>query len=160
MHLGLVYIVTGSFIGSPVRRLLTVSSSGLLRRLAIAFIYCPGCTGFWIGALEARLGAFQTDLEPAWLVGGLVGCGLGAIWGSATQHHTTMFHVEHPEVFHGTGDDDDGTTTQEAGEGHEPAGDRHDRAADHGRRDDADDARSGERPASDTDTTPTDDEEA
>lgn len=162
MHLGLVYIVTGSFIAGPVRRLLTAGRgpwAGVVR----AFIYCPGCVGFWLGALEARLGSFETNLEPQVLVGALVGCGLGAIWASFTDHHKVMFHVEHPDAFH-VSTTDDRTTTQEARPGDEPAGDRHAGPAGAGGRRSDDDAAGSEpndagRDGSDP-TTPTDDEES
>ena len=69
--LGLIYIVTQSVIGRPIR--MWVASKGMAFEV---LVYCPACCGFWIG-----LGLYL--LIPSSEIGllyALAGCGLGALW--------------------------------------------------------------------------------
>lgn len=76
--LGITYIITQSAIGTPVR--LVVSKLG---RFFAALIYCPACTGFWVGGTLGALGYKpwpmfshpQLILETA-----IAGCALMALW--------------------------------------------------------------------------------
>ena len=78
VHLGLVYLVTEAAIFAPVR--LAVSARG---PLWTTLIYCPGCSGFWLGLACAPL----WPGPPWWLAlpcSGLAGMGLAATWSKAT----------------------------------------------------------------------------
>lgn len=78
-HLGLLYIVTASFIGAPFRMLAQRLTRGNV--VVRAFLYCGGCVGFWLGALEWRLWPEATrEVAAGPLQLALMGCGLGALW--------------------------------------------------------------------------------
>lgn len=78
VHLGLVYLVTEAAIFAPVR--LMVASRG---PLWTTLIYCPGCSGFWLGLAVTHLWP-----EPAWWLAlpcsGVAGMGLAATWSKVT----------------------------------------------------------------------------
>lgn len=102
LELGLVYLVTEAAITAPVRRPIAQLSwffAGLL--------YCPACSGFWLGMLLGVLGfwpwpglewrgLFWGPLESA-----VAGMALGAIW--ATVHHNPAWGIE---MRPSEGDDD------------------------------------------------------
>jgi hypothetical protein len=71
---GLVYIVSQSFIFRPIRLL----ASNL--RVLEVLIYCPSCTGFWVGLLLWKLGYYPFHVKIWLLEPGCVGCALGALW--------------------------------------------------------------------------------
>jgi hypothetical protein len=72
---GSVYLLTHSFILSPVRILATTvatrrmrtspkrRASAWLLTTVIAGMYCEACTGFWVGALIAYLGHWPLEVR-------------------------------------------------------------------------------------------------
>lgn len=71
MTIGLVYIVTQSSIGHVPR--MWLADGGTLLE---ALIYCPACTGFWVGASLSWLGYWPSAIEA-----GIIACAVGATWG-------------------------------------------------------------------------------
>lgn len=72
MTLGLVYILTQSAIAALLRMWLA-DRHVLLEGL----IYCPACTGFWVGFVLKLLGYWNGSAMEA----GIISCALGALWG-------------------------------------------------------------------------------
>jgi len=72
--IGLVYFITQSMIFSPLRVRLTRGS--IFRE---ALLYCPSCTGFWVGVLLSLL----------WLVPGRDGLGPSP-WQETPKNFLTM----------------------------------------------------------------------
>ncbi len=70
--LGLVYIVTQSSI-MHAPRMWIADVHGKLEML----IYCPACTGFWVGVTLKFLGYWHGAVLEA----GIIACALGALWG-------------------------------------------------------------------------------
>ncbi len=68
---GLIYLITRSSIFAPIRTALAVSS-----KLLGLLLYCPACSGFWIGVVYALI-YVQPWLGCVQL--GLASMGLGAI---------------------------------------------------------------------------------
>ena len=69
---GVVYIVTQSAI-FHLPRVWIADRHVMLEML----IYCPACTGFWVGVVLSLLGYGNLS----WLEGGIVACAIGALWG-------------------------------------------------------------------------------
>lgn len=73
--LGCIYLVTEASIATPVRVRIAV-----LHPLLEALIYCPACSGFWLGLSLCRFWgplSFSTAVAS-----GLAAMALGAIWSS------------------------------------------------------------------------------
>jgi hypothetical protein len=74
---GIVYIVSQSYVFRPIR----ILASNL--RLLGVLIYCPACTGFWVGLLLWKLGYYPFHVNQLHVFEpGIVGCALGALWGT------------------------------------------------------------------------------
>lgn len=74
--IGIVYIVSQSYIFRPIRII-----ASYLRLLGV-LIYCPSCTGFWVGLLLHYAGYYPFHVKGFGVVEpGIVGCALGAVWG-------------------------------------------------------------------------------
>lgn len=79
---GWVYFITESAVFAPIRMGFASTSP-----VCLTFIYCPGCTGFWVGAL---LGSFEvwpiTDTAGFWIIGSsaIASMGLAATWSKLT----------------------------------------------------------------------------
>lgn len=137
-HVGATYILTESVIGAPLRLLLTRGLSRTPLVIAISFLYCPGCVGFWLGILAGVFGittferpdgleefTWGIDERIPWvtrheavrvLLTGLAGAGLGALWGSVRGPYITQRLLdEQPSVR--AGEDDDDAKAREASEG-------------------------------------------
>lgn len=71
---GLTYIVTQSAVGRPLRMFVSRAGSFLE-----SLIYCPACTGFWLGAALVSLWPFPT-LVFAPLESAVGACGLMALY--------------------------------------------------------------------------------
>lgn len=90
---GVLYVLTRSFVFSPVRMLI----SGVGGRVVRALLYCPACTGFWVGLAFWYLGLWPCymGIGPVEIAGplqtALATCGLGSvlgsIWGSEVIAH-------------------------------------------------------------------------
>lgn len=100
LHIGLVYFVTASAIFAPFRILLT---RGLkLGNPLIILLYCTGCTGFWLGVLECiggwgphvAGGLGEETFIGRTIILGVMGMGVGAIWGAATDYARHAFAGE------------------------------------------------------------------
>ena len=80
--LGLVYLVTEASIFTVPRAFLASKSHFLG-----ALVYCPACSGYWVGFLVGILGfwPFETigiwALSIMWLESAIAACALGALWG-------------------------------------------------------------------------------
>jgi len=78
---GLVYIITQSAILVSLRK-------SLLKRSTFfaTLIYCPACTGFWVGLLFGALGIYGKGLSSipnVYMVeSALSGTALGYLWGA------------------------------------------------------------------------------
>ncbi len=75
---GLIYLVTQSAIFAPIRATILHFS-----RFAGILVFCPSCSGFWIGICVALLGAYTQGLGwiPSWIESGVIAMPLGHIWG-------------------------------------------------------------------------------
>jgi hypothetical protein len=93
--IGLVYFITQSMIFSPLRVRLTRGS--IFRE---ALLYCPSCTGFWVGAGLSLLGRAPgwngmhlswdplkeaTENSLAVIDSGLMSMAISHIWSALTQ---------------------------------------------------------------------------
>lgn len=77
---GLIYIATQSTIMLPLRLIILKLSPSFLGVL----IFCPTCTGFWVGVLLGATGLYGVSLSPispTWLESALVVTVLGHFWG-------------------------------------------------------------------------------
>lgn len=75
LALGLVYLITQSAIAYLPRN--AIADLGAFWE---SLIYCPACTGFWVGVL---LGALGYWVHAGWLgviEAGVSACALGALW--------------------------------------------------------------------------------
>lgn len=100
---GILYFITQSSIFGGVRMLVLAKA----RQLGM-LLYCPACTGFWIGLLLGGSRWFPlelfTDTGSRWtltityvLTSGLASMALGAIWGAIFgQPH--VFQTEYAHV--------------------------------------------------------------
>lgn len=93
--LGIIYLLTGSTIFSGPR--VTFARNSPVRA---ELIYCPACTGFWVGLLLGTIGLFPTTphgpLADA-VQSGFSLMALGALWGRYGP--TGPFEDEMEEVF-------------------------------------------------------------
>ncbi len=75
--LGLTYLLTQSSIFAPLRIAIRLRNPFLAQ-----MVYCPACSGFWIGATLSLLGLnllpTNTLLDP--LYNAVMSCGLMATW--------------------------------------------------------------------------------
>jgi hypothetical protein len=74
--LGLVYLITQSVIMAPLRKLLTRVP------LLLTLVYCPACTGFWVGVMLGSTGLWpfgEVLFIP--IESGIGACAIGALWG-------------------------------------------------------------------------------
>lgn len=97
--LGLIYFVTEASIFAPVR-------VAIARRHALLaqLIYCPACSGFWIGlgmhvVWGTTISPYDWTLFDSWRATALfessvAGMALGAVWG--TWHHNVAWDAEEP----------------------------------------------------------------
>ena len=122
--IGWVYLITESLIFAPVRMKVSKLSS-----LAEMLVYCPPCTGFWIGALLALTGwwphgvaltpfHFWSDawsFADYWPVGesAIAAMGVAATWSKLTGGN---FAYEHENAIR-RGEQDDTTSPSEEGKG-------------------------------------------
>ena len=58
--IGVTYAISESAICAPFR--LLVSKLGVF---AVGLIYCPACTGFWVGAALGGMGALPWETSPS-----------------------------------------------------------------------------------------------
>ncbi len=85
---GFVYLVTQSFLLRPVRILFS-------RYLFTAMlVYCPACTGAWIGIAIASQLPWSTAPYLQMIESGLASMALGAIWGQIFGD-SNVFEMEH-----------------------------------------------------------------
>jgi len=73
---GLIYLLTRSAVFRPYRLIV-----GRLHMLVFALVYCPACTGFWVGV---AVGAYAWPYTSGWLAcleSGIACCGLGSVLG-------------------------------------------------------------------------------
>jgi hypothetical protein len=92
--LGITYVITQSVIGMPLRKL--VSKAGTVPMI---LIYCPACTGFWVGLILGALGHWP--LQPwysATVEAGITSCALGAVWGEYGPS-TNVFEIEQGDRY-------------------------------------------------------------
>lgn len=94
MTLGLIYIISESVIFMPIRLAFARGST-----FRTALIYCPACTGFWVGAaLGPGFWPFSYNYGPLWdflraaVESGIGGIVIGAIW--ATWHNSVAYDTE------------------------------------------------------------------
>jgi hypothetical protein len=114
---GLVYIITQSSIMAGFRKNVLRGST-----FVATLIYCPACTGFWVGLLFGTLGIYGKGLSSipnvVMLEAALSGTALGCLWGVYWGDHHALerdYHVlareleqeQNPEVVEGQ---DHGTT--------------------------------------------------
>lgn len=108
LELGLIYFVTESVFFAPMRVALS-RGSGFLR----ALLYCPACSGFWLGALLGFLGFWpyhDSRRHVAELIGsGVAGMAIGALW--ATVHDNVAWVAE--ARARGEVDDDETTESED-----------------------------------------------
>lgn len=76
--IGLIYLITESLIASPLRWVF--SRLGIYTRV---LIYCPACTGFWVGLALGALGYWlpNAPIEQRLFQSSLAATTVGAIWG-------------------------------------------------------------------------------
>jgi hypothetical protein len=119
--LGLIYIISESVIFMPIRLAFARGSA-----FRTALIYCPACTGFWVGAvLGPGLWPFSYNYSPLWdfvrvcLESGIAGIVIGAIWG--TWHNSVAFDTEAPLLV-----DDDSAPEDASADGDDAGSDGED----------------------------------
>ena len=89
---GSVYIITQSAIAVVPRNVF--ADFGAFWE---SLIYCPACTGFWMGAALGALGYWVHDDWPAVIEAAVSACGLGALWsvyGPESPWAGERLHVE------------------------------------------------------------------
>lgn len=88
---GLIYIISQSTIFSFLRvRIARLSI------LTMALIYCPACTGFWVGAILGFLGLWPYitgHILISVLQSAISACGIGALW-SQYGPEVDVFSIE------------------------------------------------------------------
>jgi hypothetical protein len=87
--LGFVYLTTESVIFSPIR-------VALARRALLleTLLYCPACSGFWLGLLTSWAWPGETSWWLRLVESAVAGLALGALWGAA--HSNPMWAAEAP----------------------------------------------------------------
>lgn len=86
---GLIYAVTQSAIFSPIRLFVARRLGGTLRML----IYCPACSGFWIGLMAVRFLPWQTGaVWQSMLESAVCAMALGALWSVVVE--SSVVHAE------------------------------------------------------------------
>lgn len=88
LTLGLTYIVTQSSIFILLRLWLNAKA-----QLLGTLIYCPACSGFWIGMVLGLLGAWPLPTILGPLDAAIAACGLMATW-AMTCITTTSWELE------------------------------------------------------------------
>lgn len=71
--IGIVYFITESSVFSPFRIALTKGSD-----FRIGLLYCPACTGFWVGIIVSNLWVHQSDWSG--IESGVAMMAVGAAW--------------------------------------------------------------------------------
>ncbi len=110
--IGWVYLITESLIFAPIRM-----RAAKLGSFAEMLIYCPPCTGFWVGALLALAGWWPHGiaLTDYWPVGesAIAAIGVAATWSKLTGGNLA-YEIE-TEIRRGA--DDETSTSEERKEG-------------------------------------------
>lgn len=98
---GWVYLITDSVIFTRFR--MGFASTGLYQ---MSFIYCPACTGFWVGFVLGATGLWPFNDTWYWAPGesAIAGVAVGAIWSRIKPN--TAFEAEQ-------GFDDDSEDSEE-----------------------------------------------
>jgi len=89
--IGLIYIVTQSTIFSFFR--IQIAKLGAIAKL---LIYCPACSGFWIGAIISLCGLWPYEtghILISVLQSAISACGIGALW-SQYGPEVDVFSIE------------------------------------------------------------------
>jgi hypothetical protein len=102
LTLGFTYLLTQSSIFMLLRMWITerMLFAGLL-------IYCPACSGFWIGGILGLLGAYPLPTLFGPVDAAVVACGLMATWTLAFVRVSTW------ELEQEYREDEDASTTKE-----------------------------------------------
>lgn len=93
LTLGSVYIITQSAIAHAPRN--AIADIGWMFE---SLIYCPACTGFWVGAGLGATGYWVNDGALGVLEAGISACGLGALWGVYGPESAWMRERAHAEM--------------------------------------------------------------
>ena len=72
---GATYIITQSSIAVVLR-----TAFADLCGLCESLVYCPACTGFWVGIALGLCGYWPRSGAAGVLEAGVAACGLGALW--------------------------------------------------------------------------------
>jgi len=73
--LGGIYFLTEAVIFAPFRTRFAKGSG-----FRIGLIYCPACTGFWVGVGSHQWWPWEASVYAAPVVSGIAAMALGAIW--------------------------------------------------------------------------------
>jgi hypothetical protein len=92
--LGIVYGLTSSFALTPLRLWLARLSGHSV--WFVTLLYCPACTGFWVGVALSSSGLWPVTshaFTAAWQAG-FAGTALGALW--SEYGPASVFDIEQP----------------------------------------------------------------
>jgi hypothetical protein len=92
--LGCTYIVSQSTIGSSLRQ-----AVAQIHAILATLIYCPACTGFWVGVVFYQAWPFAGPMQM--VESGLAACAIGAMWGAWGVDSGAVWELEQE----GGGDD-------------------------------------------------------